>query len=168
MIILCLEKVNILFNQPDREWVAISMHFLETGIQGAQMERSFCFFFLGCCCLPQVAVCARRAQAHVAAGPGAAPVPSGGSAIRGVTASPGICFVNQLRLRNRQIRQSQLQAKKIIKPKVICNLSSVCVNNDCDSLLDTDLRRRITRCAGQHELRRKRLLVTFPSVQTSY
>lgn len=46
MIILCLEKVNILFNQPDREWVAISMHFLETGIQGVQTEISF-WFFLG-------------------------------------------------------------------------------------------------------------------------
>lgn len=44
MIILCLEKVNILFNQPDREWVAISMHFLETGIQGVRTEIGFCFF----------------------------------------------------------------------------------------------------------------------------
>lgn len=44
MIILCLEKVNILFNQPDREWVAISMHFLETGIQGVRAEITFCFF----------------------------------------------------------------------------------------------------------------------------
>lgn len=48
MIILSLEKVNILFNQTDREWVAISRHFLETGIQGVQMEIRFCFlFFLG-------------------------------------------------------------------------------------------------------------------------
>lgn len=45
MIILCLEKVNILFNQTDGEWVAISRHFLETGIQGVQMEIRFCFFF---------------------------------------------------------------------------------------------------------------------------
>lgn len=44
MIILCLEKVNILFNQTGREWVAISRHFLETGIQGVQMEIRFCFF----------------------------------------------------------------------------------------------------------------------------
>lgn len=47
MIILCLEKVNILFNRTDREWVAISRHFLETGIQGVQMEIRFCAFFLG-------------------------------------------------------------------------------------------------------------------------
>lgn len=45
MIILCLEKVNILFNQTDREWVAISRHFLETGIQGVQMEIKFGFVF---------------------------------------------------------------------------------------------------------------------------
>lgn len=45
MIILCLEKVNILFNQTGGEWVAISRHFLETGIQGVQMEIRFCFFF---------------------------------------------------------------------------------------------------------------------------
>lgn len=40
MIILCLEKVNILFNQPDTEWVATSIQFLETGIQGVQKEVS--------------------------------------------------------------------------------------------------------------------------------
>lgn len=51
MIILCLEKVNILFPQPAREWVAIPMHFLEAGIQRVQMERSFWIIIfppLGC------------------------------------------------------------------------------------------------------------------------
>lgn len=40
IITLCLEKDDILFNQPDREWVAISMHSLKTGIQRLQTERS--------------------------------------------------------------------------------------------------------------------------------
>lgn len=44
IIILCLEGDDISFNQPDREWVAISMHFRKTGIQRLQTETSFWVF----------------------------------------------------------------------------------------------------------------------------